>query len=146
MPGAETATLTANDGRLTFFRVQGNVTMDTNGVETVDDNTLGGTDNVTVDDLSGTDVTQINIDLAGPLGTGDGAVDNVVINATNGDDDISVAGSGSGVDVTGLATAVSIRHAEATDTLSLNTLAGTDNVLVTGVAGVIQTSVDGVAV
>ena len=67
--------------------------MDTDDVETVDFNALGGTDNVTVNDLTGTDVTQTNVDLAGTLGgtAGDGAIDNVVVNGTNGDDTINVA-------------------------------------------------------
>jgi hypothetical protein len=144
---AEQVTLTANGGRLTFFRVQGNVTMDTDGVEIVDDNALGGADSVTVNDLTGTDVTQTNLDLASTLGgdTADGAVDNVVVNGTNGDDSINIAGNGSGADVTGLATAVSVTHADPTDTLSVNTLAGTDNVTTTGVAGLIV-QVDGLDV
>ena len=145
---AENVTMSANGGRLTFFRVQGNVTMDTNGVEIVDDNVVGGADNVTVNDLTGTDVTQTNIDLAGAFGgtAGDGAVDNVVVNGTNGDDNIAINGNGSGVDVTGLATAVSVKHAEPTDTLSVNTLAGTNHVTTNGVAGVLQVLVDGAAV
>src|SRR5215211_845573 len=142
---SETVTMTANAGRLTFFRVQGNVTMDTDGVEIVDDNPLNGQDSVTVNDLTGTDVTQTHIDLAATLGgtAPDGIAENVVVNATNGDDDIAINGNGSGADVTGLATAVSITHADPTDTLSVNTLAGTDNVLVNGVAGVLQVLVDG---
>ena len=128
---AENVTMSANGGRLTFFRVQGNVTMDTDGVEIVDDNALGGADSVTVNDLTGTDVTQTNIDLAGAFGgtAADGAVDNVVVNGTNGDDNINIQGNGSGADVTGLATAVSVKHADPTDTLSVNTLAGADNVV-----------------
>jgi len=145
---AENVTLTANGGRLTFFRVQGNVTMDTNDVEIVDDNPLGGADSVTVNDLTGTDVTQTNIDLAAALGgnAADGLVDSVVVNGTNGDDTINIQGNGSGADVTGLATAVSVTHADPTDTLSVNTLAGTDNVATNGVAGLIQVLVDGIAV
>ena len=144
-PAVENVTMTANGGRLTFFRTPGNVTMDTDDVETVDFNALGGTDNVTVNDLTGTDVTRTNLDLAGTLGgsAGDGAVDNVVVNGTNGDDRIDIQGNGSGADVTGLATAVSVKHAEPTDGLSVNTLAGTDNVVATGVAGVLQVQVDG---
>jgi Ca2+-binding RTX toxin-like protein len=143
--GGENVTMTANAGRLTFFRVQGNVTMDTDGVEIVDDNPLNGQDSVTVNDLTGTDVTQTNIDLAATLGgtAPDGIAENVVVNGTNGDDDVAINGNGSGADVTGLATAVSITHADPTDTLSVNTLAGTDNVLVNGVAGVLQVLVDG---
>src|SRR5919109_340132 len=141
----ETVTLTANGGRLTFFRTQGNVTMDTDGVETVDFNALGGSDSVTVNDLTGTDVTETNLDLAGTLGgnAADGQIDDVVVNGTNGDDTISIDGSGSGAAVTGLATAVSITHTDPTDTLSVNTLAGTDAVFATGVAGVLQVLVDG---
>jgi hypothetical protein len=145
---AENVTLTANGGRLTFFRVQGNVTMDTDGVEIVEDNVLGGADSVTVNDLTGTDVTQTNLDLAASLDSNaaDGVVDNVVVNGTNGDDKINVTGNGSGANVTGLATAVSVKDADPTDVLSVNTLAGTDNVTTNGVAGLIQVLVDGAAV
>jgi hypothetical protein len=147
-PAVENVTMTAHGGRLTFFRTPGNVTMDTDDVETVDFNALGGTDNVTVDDLTGTDVTRTNLDLAGALGGNvpDGAVDNVVVNGTNGDDTIDIRGNGSGADVSGLATAVSVEHADPTDPadrLSVDTRAGTDNVTTNGVAGVLQVLVDG---
>jgi Ca2+-binding RTX toxin-like protein len=146
-PVNENVTMTAAGGRLVFLRDVGNVAMDTDGVEVVDFNALGGADNVTVNDLTGTDVTKTSVDLAGTPGgsAGDGAVDNVVVNGTNGDDDISIAGNGSGADVTGLATAVSVVHGERSDTLSVNTLAGTDNVTPTGVFG-LQVLVDGVPV
>ena len=146
----ENVTMTANGGRLTFLRSVGaaTVTMDTDDVETVDFNALGGIDNVTVNDLTGTDVTQTNIDVAGTLGgsAGDGAVDNVLVKGTDGDDTIKIDGSGSGADVTGLATAVSIKDAEPTDGLSVDTLAGTDNVLADGIDGVLQVLVDGAPV
>ncbi len=147
-PVAEQVTMSANAGRLTFFRVQGNVTMNTDGVEIVDDNAIGGADSVTVNDLTGTDVRQTNVDLAGAFGgnAGDAAADSVVVNGTNGDDKIAVNGNGSGADVTGLATSVSVKHADPTDTLSVNTLAGTDNVTTNGVAGLIQVLVDAVLV
>ena len=145
-PVAENVTLTANGGRLTFFRTQGNVTMDTDGVETVDFNPVGGADSITVNDLTGTDVTQTNVDLAGTFGgiDPDDAADTVVVNGTNGDDRIDVDSSESGTEVTGLATAVRVLHANRNDSLSVNTLAGTDNVFVNGVAG-LQLFVDGAA-
>jgi hypothetical protein len=145
---AENVTLRANGGRLIFFRVQGNVTMDTNDVEIVDFNALGGNDDVTVNDLTGTDVTRTNLDLAGTLAgsSGDGGVDNLVVNGTNGDDNINITGNESGADVTGLATVVSVRHADQTDRLSVNTLAGADSVFASGVAGVLQVLVDGASV
>jgi len=141
----ETATLTANRGRLTFFRTPGNVTMDTDDVEIVDFNALGGKDSVTVNDLSSTDVALTNVDLAGALGgdAGDRADDNVVVNGTDGDDTIDVDRSASGADVIGLANVVSVSHTDPTDTLSVNTLLGTDNAFVTGVAGGLRVFLDG---
>ena len=73
----------------------------------------------------------------------DGAIDNVIVNATKGDDTINVDGSRAGVDVTGLATAVSIKHADPTDVLSLNSVAGKDSFTVNGVAGLLRLLVDG---
>jgi Ca2+-binding RTX toxin-like protein len=147
--GAETVTMTANGGRLIFFRQPGAVTMSTDDVEIVDFNALGGPDSVTVNDLSGTDVTQTNLDLAAALGGNapDGQLDSVVVNGTDGVDDINVAGNGSGADVTGLATAVSIKHADPTDadptdSLVVNTLAGADNVNLAGVAGLLDVQVN----
>ena len=148
-PGAETVTMTANGGRLIFFRQPGNVTMSTDDVEIVDFNALGGPDSVTINDLSATDVTQINLDLAATLGGNapDGALDSVVVNGTDGVDDIDVASNGSGVDVTGLAAAVSIEHADRSDadpsdSLVVNTLAGADNVDAAGVAGALDVLVN----
>jgi hypothetical protein len=144
--GADTVNMSANGHRLTFFRQPGNVTMDTNGVEVVDFNALGGPDQVTIGDLSGTDVTQTNVDLASTLGgsASDGQLDTITADATNGDDHVAVNGNGSGADVTGLPGTVSVTHADPTDVLSLNTLAGNDNVAVSGVSGLIHLLVDGV--
>src|SRR5215207_7476490 len=123
-PVVDTVTMSAKGGRLTFFRQPGAVTMDTDDVEIVDFNALAGADTVLVDDLTGTDVTQTDLDLGGT----DGAVDSVDVNGTNGVDNINVQGNGSGADVTGLATADSVKQAEPTDHLNVHTLAGADNV------------------
>ncbi len=141
--GTDTATMSADGGRLTLFRTQGNVTMNTNDVEVVDFNALTGADSLTVGDLTGTDVTQTNVDLAGILGgtAPDGAADTVDVNGTNGVDNINVQGNGSGADVTGLATAVSVKHADTTDHLNVHTRNGVDNV-VQNVGGLIQLLVD----
>jgi Ca2+-binding RTX toxin-like protein len=148
--GAEQFDLSANGNRLRFFRVQGNITMDTAGVERVDVNALGGGDLVTVNDLTKTDVTDVNVDLAVTLGgvTGDGAADRVVVNATEGDDSVTVSGDAAGVEVSGLAATIGIFHSEAAnDRLEINTLAGTDTVDSGGLAsGVIQLFVDGALV
>jgi hypothetical protein len=148
--GAEQVDLSANGNRLRFFRTQGTITMDTAGVERVDFTALGGADLVTVNDLSGTDVSEVDVDLAGTLGgtTGDGQPDRVVVNATNGNDTIDVSGEAEVVKVSGLAPTIRILHSEAAnDRLEINTLAGTDTVDTIGLAaGAIQLFVDGVLV
>jgi predicted lipoprotein with Yx(FWY)xxD motif len=129
-PAAEQFTLSANGSRFRLFRDVGMVTMDTAGVERVDLNALGGADLVTVDDLSGTDVGSVNVDLAGSLGgtTGDGQVDRVVINGTAGDDAIKIGGDTSGVTVSGLRAQVAIQRQEPTDQLSVSGLGGADSI------------------
>ena len=144
---ADSVTMSANNGRLTFFRQPGAVTMDTNGVEVVDFNALGGQDNVVVGDLSGTDVKETNIDLASALGGSapDQVADRVSVLGTAGDDNITVSGNGSGADVTGLSSTVSVTHADpAADSLDIEKQGGNDNVAVNGVAGLLQLFVDGV--
>ena len=64
--------------------------MDLNGVERIQLTALGGADTITVNDLAMTDVTQVDIDLAGTpgSGTGDGQADTVIVNGTAGGDQI----------------------------------------------------------
>ena len=122
---SEKIDLSANGTRLRLFRDVGSITMDTNGVEQVNVNALGGADTVTTNDLTGTGVTKVNVDL----GAGDGQADHVVVNGTNAADGIKVAGSNGNACVTGLATVVSVKNAEpANDTLTVNALAGADTV------------------
>jgi hypothetical protein len=147
--GTDSVDLSANGNRLRFFRQQGNVTMDTGGVEFVTFNALGGADNVTVNNLTGTDVTSVDLDLAGALGgtAGDGQVDHVVVNGTNGDDAFTVAGALGDVSVGGQAPALELLHAEATDQLDFETFSGIDTVASGGLtAGAIQLSLDGVLI
>jgi Ca2+-binding RTX toxin-like protein len=143
---SETVDLSANGDRLHFFRNPANITMDTHGVEQVDFNALGGADTVTVNDLTGTDVQSVNVDLAGSLGgvAGDGQADRVVVVGTNGNDAISAAGDSSGVTVSGLHTQVAIQHQEPTDQLFVQGVGGDDNISATGLAaGAITEFLDG---
>ena len=148
--GPEQIDLSANGNRLKLFRTQGNVTMDTAGVELVDVNALGGADLVTVNDLSGTDVRNVTVDLAATLGgaSGDGQADRVVVNGTNGDDTIRAFGDQTEVVAKGLDPVISILHPEAAnDRLEINTLAGSDTVDSAGLAaGAIQLFVNGLLV
>ena len=147
--GAEKVELSANGNRLKFTRDLAGITMDTAGVENVDFNALGGADLVTVHDLTGTDVTDVVVDLAGTLGgaTGDAAADDVVVEGTNGDDAIKVSGDSTAIKVRGLAAGTTILNAEAADRLDLNTKSGIDTLQSVGLAaGSIQLFFDGVLV
>jgi Ca2+-binding RTX toxin-like protein len=75
--------ISANGSRVRLTRDIANVTMDLNGIEHIQLNALGGADNITVNDLSGTGVTQVAIDLASPPGSGIGdlAADSVTSTA-----------------------------------------------------------------
>ena len=79
---AENIDISANGGRVRFFRDVANVTMDLNDVEHIDFRALGGADNIVVGDLSGTDVTRSTSTCAAPNGGGDGAADTVTVNGT----------------------------------------------------------------
>ena len=78
--GDEIFEASANGERVRFTRNLGNIVMDLNDVEGIDLNALGGADTVTVNDLTGTDVTEVNVNLAGGRRTaGDGAADTVIV-------------------------------------------------------------------
>jgi Ca2+-binding RTX toxin-like protein len=144
---AENINLSANGSRLRLTRDVGNVTMDVNGVENVDLNTLGGADTVTMNDLSPTDVTQFNLDLASPpgSGTGDIASDSVIVNGTNLDDSIQVASGAPGsYTVAGLKTTLNVFGAEPIDQLTINGLGGNDVITAANLpANASQLTIDG---
>jgi Ca2+-binding RTX toxin-like protein len=147
--GAEKVELSPNGNRLKFTRDLAGITMDTASVESVVFNALGGADLVTVHDLTGTDVTDVVVDLAGTLGgaTGDTAADHVVVEGTNGNDAIKVSGNSAAIKVRGLAAGTTILNAEAADRLDLKTQAGIDTLDSAGLAaGSILLFLDGIAV
>jgi Ca2+-binding RTX toxin-like protein len=144
--GNEAFEASAVAGRLRFTRNVGNIVMDVDGTETVNLRALVGADTALVNDLTGTDVTKVDIDLAAAIGggAGDAAADTITVNGTNGSDNITVAANDGTVDVTGLFTAIEISHSEvANDLLAINGLGGDDDVVIGGgVAALIQTLVD----
>jgi Ca2+-binding RTX toxin-like protein len=143
----EAIDLSANGSRLRLSRNIASVTMDLGGFEQVNLEMLGGADTVTVNDLTGTSITDVNIDLASSPGSdfGDGAADTVIVNGTAHSDVISVAGSGGNVAVTGLPARVHISGAEAAnDRLVVQAMAGDDVVEASGLAAdAIQLTADG---
>jgi Ca2+-binding RTX toxin-like protein len=128
-----------------FLRNVANVTMDLDDVESIEFRALGGTDNIVIGDLSGTDMTQIGLDLRGADGGGDGEADTVTVNGTNGDDVFGAAGDAGGINIFGLQTAVNIFFQEQSlDKLTLNALGGADTVNATSLeADGIQLTING---
>ena len=114
--------LTANGARLRLERNGNPRAVDADGIERVDLRPVGGSDTLTVNDLSGTDAVAVVVDLD----PADGSVNHLVVDGTNGDDVVVVSGSAAGVTVMGLAAQVSISNSAPNDTLRVNVLAGDD--------------------
>jgi Ca2+-binding RTX toxin-like protein len=133
---AENFDVSANGGRVRFFRNVASILMDLDDVERIDLTAKGDFDNLTVHDMSGTDLALINTDLANPSGSGteDGAADTVTIEGTAGDDVIVAEGQTGAMDVHGLPTAVSIvGAAPTTDRVTIKGLDGDDVIDASGV-------------
>ena len=124
----------AAGGRVLFTRNLGGIIMNLDDVETIDVNARGGSDTISVNDATGTDLTRVNVDLAGTVGR-------VAVAGTAGDDTVAVDANGGAVDVEGLAAAVRITNADpATDELVVG--ADIDHVtLDPALAGLIQVAV-----
>jgi Ca2+-binding RTX toxin-like protein len=136
--------VTANGSRVRFTRDAGSIVMDLGGVEEIDTKALGGADTFTAGDLTGTDLTQVGVNLHGASGD-DGAADQVIVNATNGNDAVVAQGSAGNVTLTGLAARLDIEGANAAqDQLVVNLLDGNDAFDGSGLgADAIRTQVNG---
>jgi Ca2+-binding RTX toxin-like protein len=127
--GAEIFEVSANGPRVRFTRNLGTVVMDLDDVEILNLNALGNTDQFTVNDLAGTDLTQINVDLASNIGgsVGDALTDTVIINGTTGDDVITATLPGGRLLVSGLAASVLVKNFDTTlDMVRIQALEGED--------------------
>jgi Ca2+-binding RTX toxin-like protein len=135
----------ANGSRVRFTRDIASVVMDLSDVESIVAKPIGGTDRLVVNDVSGTDLTTVEAGLAASGGGDDGAPDNVVVNATNGDDAVTVTGAGPNAQVSGLSALVRISGASAVnDRLTVNGLGGDDVIDASAVAaGSIPLTLDG---
>jgi Ca2+-binding RTX toxin-like protein len=126
---AEQMALSPNGRRSQFTRVQGNITMDMNRVERLDLTALGGTDTITINDMSRTGFREANVNLGGA----DGAVDSLTVNGSNRPDDIEVIAQGNRVDVEGLRPTTLLTGTEpgaGGDQLVVNGLGGNDDIQV----------------
>jgi Ca2+-binding RTX toxin-like protein len=139
--------VSANGGRVRFFRDVATITMDLDDVERILTQALGGADNAVVNDMTGTDLTQVEFDLEAAIGggAGDGQPDSITVNGTNGNDLVNVLPAAGAVDVVGLPATVKIDHPEpANDLLTINALGGDDTVVGNpGLAALIRLVVNG---
>jgi Ca2+-binding RTX toxin-like protein len=142
--GDEVFEATANGGRLRFTRDVGDIVMDVDGIETVDLQALDGADTVTVNDLTGTAVTNIDIDLGATAGgAADDQTDRVILNGTGDKDDIDVVGFGT-LFALGLPTLVTIDGSNGSDEVMVNALDGDDRISASSVgAGLGKFTFDG---
>jgi hypothetical protein len=139
----EIMSLSANGSQAVFLRNLGTIRMDLNDVETFHLRALGGVDDVTVNDLTGTSIGQANIDLSGSSGGGDQADDLVTVKGTNQADRVDVTATSSQINVAGLHAKTQIAGGETRDHLQVNTLDGNDTVDVDpNVATIIGVAVD----
>jgi hypothetical protein len=128
--GAEVMSLSPNGARSVFLRDLGTIRMDMGGVEQLDLTALGGSDEVTVNDMRGTAFQLAKVDLSGPAGGGDTAADIVTVNASDRAENLNVSARGTTVKFQGLPTVVDITGSELTDLLQVNALGGNDLVKV----------------
>jgi len=136
---AEKLDISANGARERLTRDVGNIVMDLNGIGTINLPMRAGADNITVNDMSGTDLKLVNLDLAGVpgSGTGDGANDSVIVNGrSNAPDVINVKATGRGIAVTRARGSILITGQDPTDLLLLDGNGGADKIKVSSsVAG-----------
>jgi Ca2+-binding RTX toxin-like protein len=137
-PAGETFSIDPNGSGATFNRPNGTINL--TDVERIQFEAQGQhSDNITINDLTGTDVKQVAIDLGSGTAGGDGQVDKVSINATHGQT-ITVADNNGVVTVSGLTSTMTISNFEANlDQLFINgqsvTVANGQTVTVAGLNG-----------
>ena len=124
----EQITLLANGPRVTVFRNIANITLDVDGVEAAAIRALGAADDVTVGDLTGTDLRNVAVNLAGFDGIGDGAVDHVVAQGTDGPDRVTLGSDGATAVISGLKPVVRVTGAETQDSATAALLDGDDTI------------------
>jgi Ca2+-binding RTX toxin-like protein len=120
-------TITRDAARAIVFDLSGDV-LDLDDIERIFVRALAGVDGIFIENLAGTDLKQVVVDLAGTPGgiVGDGEVDGVVRNGGDGNDIFNVALASGIVSITGPAAAVTVRNADKDDVLELNGLGRND--------------------
>jgi hypothetical protein len=98
----------------------GNVRMDTDAVEALDVNMLGGFDNFSVGDfMANTAMREANVDMSAASGGPDAQTDSVNLVGTGNVDHIDATATGGRIDVTGLAVTTHITGSKIPDQLQI---------------------------
>jgi hypothetical protein len=105
--GVDNFTLSAVGTRLSAFRLQAAITLDTADVEVVNLNGLAGADTFDINDLYPTAVQVVNTDF----GLADAAADRVTIQGRDVSDEVNITPVGAVVEVTGLRYDVNVLNA-----------------------------------
>jgi Ca2+-binding RTX toxin-like protein len=119
----------ANGNRVRFTRNIASIVMDLDDVEALNLRALGGTDLAAVNDLAGTDMKTVDVDLAATIGgtAGDSLLDTVVVGGTDAADSVSIGSTNGRPTVLGLFAQTRVANAEeAFDNVDVTTLGGTD--------------------
>ncbi|MFL6816636.1 MAG: beta strand repeat-containing protein, partial [Bradyrhizobium sp.] len=145
--GNENITLAAGPlGLARVTRDVGNVTMNLTSVERIEIAASDGQDGITVNDLSGTTVKEVLVNLAGAVNplAGDGQADVVTVKGTEAADVINIAPNGTSVVVSGLFASTTVDHADTMDRLLIAAGAGNDIVTAgNGLSTLTQLTIDG---
>jgi len=142
--GNETAQISPNGARVRFLRDLGNIALDVAGVERVDFRAAGGADTVIVSDLSATEVTQVNLDLALPGGAvGDALTDSIVLDGSPFSNRITLAQTDTNVTVVGLKATLTLTGGETNDLLRIQGLGGDDVIDGSGLSSLFTLTLDG---
>jgi hypothetical protein len=124
---AENLDVAANGSRVRFTRDIANIVMDLDDVEQLALRARGGADNITVNDLTGTDLANADIDLSATTGGGDLQADTITALGTSAADLVTVGTSFPQVVTNGLPAQLRISGSEQVrDRLHINTLGGDD--------------------
>jgi Ca2+-binding RTX toxin-like protein len=140
---SETWVVSTNGTRVRLDRTTpGPFFLDIGSCENISLNPNGGTDSITINDLTGTEVSEVDLNLLPQPGS---RVDNIIVNGTDGADSIMVNSTNGFVEITGLAASVNIRGSQAaSDHLTINALGGDDIVSASDLAaGFIGFTADG---
>jgi Ca2+-binding RTX toxin-like protein len=126
----EKISVSAQGSHVSVFRDVGNITMDLTGMETINIAAQGGADTIAVNDMTGTDVKTVNVDLSESAV----AADNVIVGGAPGDDAFKIVTGGTEAVVNGLAAATHVTNWDASDTVTASGGAGNDTFDVTSVS------------